>query len=75
MIEVSDFSVTNIHIIHLPFKNLVRVTGLEPAHHRALEPKGRVMLLKLLTKPVINIISDDFNDVKYVRAVCLDSRY
>ena len=27
--------------------SLVRVTGLEPAHHLALEPKGNVTLLKL----------------------------
>ena len=30
---------TKLHLVTLP---LVRVTGLEPAHHRALEPKSNV---------------------------------
>ena len=34
---------TKLHFVTLP---LVRVTGLEPAHLAAQEPKGRVTLVK-----------------------------
>lgn len=54
---------------------MVRVTGIEPAWISPPEPKGRVTLLKLSVTSVINIISDDFNDVKYVRAVYLYGMY
>ena len=63
MIDISDFSVTNIHIIHLPFLKLVRVTGLEPAHHGALEPKCQVTLLELSAASDISIA---LNDLKIV---------
>ena len=54
---------------------MVRVTGLEPAHHLALEPNGNVTLLKLSIASVISIISDVLKRVKgiwvvYVMSVC-----